>query len=65
MTEIEWHGRRYVVENQGILGIYVKSPSGVSLCMNELDAVRWLTSMSLRKGKARALVAEEMKLANA
>lgn len=54
MTETEWHGRRYSVENQGVLGIFVKAPSGVSVCSNELEAVRWLTGRSLRKGKARA-----------
>lgn len=59
-TETEWHGRQYSAENQGVLGIQVKAPSGAFVAANELEAVRWLTSRSLRKGKARALVRDEL-----
>lgn len=63
MTEINWHGRRYSAELvQGSIYVWRDNMTPAKAA-NEADAVRWLCCMSLRKGKARALVAEE--LANA
>lgn len=67
VTTLIWHGRTYQVENRGELGLYVGAPAGGAVictdskASSEAVAVRWLACMSLRKGKARELVAEEMK----
>lgn len=66
MTSITWHGRTYECDDRGEFGIFVKAPCGhniictLSKASDEAEAQRWLTSRSLRKGKARALVAAEM-----
>lgn len=66
MTSLTFHGRTYTCEDRGEFGMTVTAPGGCKLILtrskasDEAAAVRWLSSMSLRKGKARALVAAEM-----
>lgn len=60
MTTLEWHGRTYMVDLvQGSIYVWrgTMTPAKAS---NEADAVRWLTCMSLRKGKARELIRKEL-----
>lgn len=61
MTVLNWHGRTYTAENRGTCGIRVHRV-GVEpvIASNEGEALRWLCSMSLRKGKARKLLKEEL-----
>jgi hypothetical protein len=59
MIEIDWHGRTYAVCR--FAGkISTKAGRHIRVCGDEAEAVRWLCSHSLRKGKAKQLVADEL-----
>lgn len=60
MTTLEWHGRQYTAQG---LGQHIRVTAGgfVAYMDDEKGARTWLTSHSLRKGKARELVESELK----
>lgn len=60
MTWLKWHGRNYAVEVRSN-GIFVGASSGTALVPDYAEALRWLTSRALRKGKARQLLAAAAK----